>query len=230
MFEEYHAEFDSLLSENYSLKQIIFVLQGTLPRSDFVYTNNDFHLLRVENQSLKAQIAILEHRVNVLENKLNEKEEERIVAQNHQNILIKEIKEEMQDLKNDLKNERIISQQKKNSDLTKSLIIAIQDLNRFEQLESNNYYPWNCICFNLRVQRTSDCHFFVDYESPEVFRYKLESMLRMLRSLDPSLKNGLFPPGFLKFIEEVLERRLTQFPNQAPLPEYQKTFIDNWWL
>ncbi len=85
---------------------------------------------------------------------------------------------------------------------------------------------------NLLLSRVTDCHFILEDDQNSVRYWKYKSLFDRLRSLSPETKIALERKAggkqIVQAIDTCLESKLRDLP-QPPLPEEERSEIDDWW-
>jgi cell division protein FtsB len=207
---------DSLLRENTDLKSNVDLLRGESDR------------LRQENKYQTTVIEKLQEANNVLKLTVEElrKENEQLKQQN------RELKDELALLQEKLDNTNAVLADvraelaiMKNKATLRKIIIAIQDMNSQDKLETSYRY-----LARLRSDRVDDSHYIQYTDSEDVQAYK-RKLLRY--RLEDAKKNSYIAGRLVRYSTTLFQDpddHLSQSSSACQLSETDKEDIEEWWL
>jgi DNA repair exonuclease SbcCD ATPase subunit len=205
--------------------------------------NNLFDNIENRVQSLEKLLNEIKHIefnyykiLAINETLLNENEELKQIIEK-QNIKITNLENEIKELKeNDIKQKEEIKELKNKiikleNTFTKSkYIMALQDLNSYDKLESNLKYPFNNNLKKLRLSRNYDCHYMYDTDSNDVINKKKYYLLHQLNNMSKDIKNNINNIyGKCNLIENIIKYLEETTDVNSEVSDEDLSFIEAWW-
>jgi chromosome segregation ATPase len=223
-------EYQELLNENEKLRKELqrFINNETIFHSVILDKDKTINELREENKMLKNKLKSLEKQIDILNIKNTEHEKEyKNLKTEHEDLKInhENLKTEHTNLKidhNDLKNE---IQNMKNNKTFDKFIIAIQDLNRLELLETKVSNSTKDILQELRDDRIDDCHYINDNDTQQRKDDKRNILYDEIKSMPQSIKDMFDTeyPNLLNDIESFIINKKT-IPTQKFIAKTKRWF------
>ena len=172
-----------------------------------------------ENEELKQIIEKQNIKITNLENEIKELKNEN-----------KELKNEIKELKNENKELKIKINKLENIFNKSKFIMALQDLNSYDKLESNLKYPFNNNLKKLRLSRNYDCHYMYDTDSDDVINKKKYYLLQQLNNMSEDIKNNINNIyGKCNLIENIIKYLEETTDVNSEVSDEDLSFIEAWW-
>jgi hypothetical protein len=165
-----------------------------------------------ENEELKQIIEKQNIKITNLENEINK------------------LKIENKELKNENKQLKIKINKLENIFNKSKFIMALQDLNSYDKLESNLKYPFNNNLKKLRLSRNYDCHYMYDTDSDDVINKKKYYLLHQLNNMSEDIKNNINNIyGKCNLIENIIKYLEETTDVNSEVSDEDLSFIEAWW-
>ncbi|ATZ80742.1 hypothetical protein BMW23_0696 [Bodo saltans virus] len=210
------TEYTNLKNENIELKTKIaeFIKHKDDLMELITQKDRTIDELKKENAELKIKLEHLENEVK------NVKEENIIIKQKHNDLEVKhnELKEKHNNLENNF-NKMIYKQ------IFDKYMIAIQDLNKLEQLESKLDQQTQNRLYQLKSNRIYECHYFDNLDSQNLIDDKRTILLEKIDNMPNEIKiifNKRFPNLLNKITPYIIKTKTT--PSQQTIDD-----INDWW-
>ena len=200
----------------------------------------------IYNKNINNLFDNIENRVQLLEKSLNELDKIKHIEFNYYKILAinetllnenEELKQiiEKQNIKitnlenenKELKNEIIKLENKFNKS---KYIMALQDLNSYDKLESKLKYPSCNYLKKLRLSRNNNCHYMYDNDSDDVIHKKKYYLLHQLNNIPKDIKdniNNIY--GKCNLIENIIIYLEETTNVNSEVSDEDLSFIEAWW-
>lgn len=217
------TEYTILKNENIELKTKI--LEITKQKDDLmtliIQKDKTIDELKKENAELKIKLEHLENEIKSV------KEENIMIKQKHDDLKIEhdKLKIEHNELKiehNELKSNfnKMIHKQ-----MFDKYIIAIQDLNKLEQLESNLDQQTKNNLYKLKSSRINECYYLDNLDSPNLIDDKRTILFDKINNMPNDVKtifDKRFPNLLNKIMPYIIKKMTT--PSQQTIDD-----INYWW-
>ncbi len=170
------------------------------------------------------------HKILIVnETLLNENEELKQIIEK-QNIKITNLENEINELKIENKELKIKINKLENIFNKSKFIMALQDLNSYDKLESNLKYPFNNNLKKLRLSRNYDCHYMYDTDSDDVINKKKYYLLQQLNNMSEDIKNNINNIyGKCNLIENIIKYLEETTDVNSEVSDEDLSFIEAWW-
>ena len=204
-----------------------------------ILSDHEYNKLINENNSLKEQLLILTGREEQYKLTIDKNNKELEILR-EENI---QLKKELEKLKELLKahtdninslNDRL--NEKDDIEISKKILIAIQDVNKNDILEKKLNSPFNSKLKKLRLYRNSNVHYIQDNingdgDSVDVIMYKKKILFNKLNSIVPNISTQIdkkFGNNFIKEIKKYLENETLNI-TENNISSDDKEYCESWW-
>ncbi len=184
-------EYEQLLNEHISLKLIISRTLGYEYKEELT-SELTLEELTLENKILHERIQQLDIKLDI-EIQKNKCLETRIQSLEHDNL---QIKSENIQLKSDIHNMKV-------KDEYKLYVKAIQDINRYQQLQSKLKSHYKNLT-KLRYSRNTECHYIDEPEPEDLMRDRMTVLGNKLSNMNTELRSK-FDIEFPNLIQDLIK-------------------------
>ena len=217
LFDNIENRVQSLEISLNKIKHIEFNYYKILAINETLLNENEELKQIIEKQNIK--ITNLENENKQLKNEIKELKENDIKQ-----------KEEINELKNENKELKIKINKLENIFNKSKFIMALQDLNSYDKLESNLKYPFNNNLKKLRLSRNYDCHYMYDTDSNDVINKKKYYLLHQLNNMSKDIKNNINNIyGKCNLIENIIKYLEETTDVNSEVSDEDLSFIEAWW-
>jgi hypothetical protein len=216
-------EYQALLNDNERLRKEIQILTNNEQILHEVILDKDktINELREENKKLREKLESLEKQIDVLSAQ-SIKQEKEYNELKTQHIILNKNHNALKDDHNELKNQFTKMMNKQMFD---KYIIAIQDLNKLENLETKLDSQTQKKLYKLKSNRIHECHYLDNLDSPDLIDDKRTILNEKIINMPLEIKTM-----FNKMYPELLNKIAPFIVNTKTTPSQQT--IDNinyWW-
>ena len=231
---------EHLFKENMELKIQLGNMTGQKEQLERLLSERDKTIeeLKKENEELRSKIKVLEEKNVILESKVTKLEldntelkkenielKHEIVELKKENVELKKEIVELKDIIGEMQLERYIDK----------VIVAIQDVNSYDSLETKIDHNFQKELFDLRSNRIDTCHYILTkqprVDSLELINYKKKMLLAILDDKKfANVSNEIdldYKSGFINAFKNILNNVIN--PNLQEPAENEKRKVLRFW-